>query len=157
MDPFVLAGICLGLVSIGISLTSFLVYRKRINKIEKRVIILHNELNRIVWENVFILGGKGEKELFKEGLLELAKRLFKLVKKRFRIHATDYSELIDELEEREIKPKLKASLIEFFSAILALQYSNRKISDIEKIRLKREAIELIKKMGGTLSMPIKSK
>ena len=144
----------IAIASLSSSIAFFLSLRRRIRELEGRIIGLQNEFKRFVWENFIITGGKSDKELFRESALELAKKLFKLVKKRFRMRGiTDYSELIDEIEKRDIKPKLKAQLIEFFSTILALQYSNKKLSEEERRKLKRDAIELIRKMGGVLDMP----
>ena len=131
---------------------------QRIKRIEARLMKLYNEFNRLYLENVVLMGAEDGKELFKENLLSLAKKLFKLVKKRYGLqNVTDYSELVDALREINLQPKLKASLIDFFSAITMLQYSNEQLSYTERKKLKQSAVELIKRLAPTPSRQVKGR
>lgn len=125
---------------------------KSTKRIESKLMKLSNAFNQLYLENVVLVGAEDSKELFKENLLSLAKKLFKLVKKKYGLdNVTDYSELVDALRGINLQPKLKASLIEFFSAITMLQYSNEQLSYTERKKLKKDAVELIRKLAPTPS------
>ena len=93
-----------------------------------------------------------EEDLFQENIHELAERLFNLLKSKHDVKGvTTYQEMAEFIEEMDSDdPDLKSELLEFYDTAIRLEYSDEDLSDDEKEKMKRNAIDLIKRTGQDL-------
>lgn len=127
--------------------TSFYLLYRRLKKTEMELLKTKAMLNRVVIERFMFSEQVNDDSIFKEGLITLSKRLFNLLKKKYNLSATNYSELVDELDYIDMKKELKDKLKEFFNVITLIEYSRESLTESKKRALKQQAIELIKSMG----------
>jgi len=142
-----IVSLLISLVALGITGFSFFYLKKENEKMEGEIIKLKNWFNRVVVEDIMFSEKTQSKGLFKESVLNLARMLFSALKRKYNFKATNYAEFVEELKEAPINPKVKEELIDFFSSIIILEYSKESLNAMEKTRLKRKAIEMIRRMG----------
>jgi hypothetical protein len=128
--------------------TSLYFFIKKINELKKEAAKQRALLNKFLIEEIMLSEEIGEgKDLFKENLSSLAKRIFEHIKTRYNLKSTDYSEIVEEIRNVEINPKIKSNLIEFFESMCMLEYSGNPLTESERKNLREKAIELIKNMA----------
>jgi len=133
------------IIAFSISLYFFI---KKTNELKKEVAKQKALLNKFLIEEIMLSEEIGEgKDIFKENLSSLAKRIFEHIKTRYNLKSTDYSEIVEEIRNIEINPKIKSNLIEFFESMSMIEYSGNPLTESERKNLKEKAIELIKNMG----------
>ncbi len=142
------------MLSLIVSLTSlcaigftFLYFKKKIESLRAEILRQKALFNKFIVEDVMFAEDAKSKNLFRENIVNLARKIFLFLKRRYGLKATNYAELIEELKNIEMKPLLKQELIDFFSSIILLEYSKESLSETQKRKLKKKAIEMIKRMG----------
>ena len=132
--------------TIGLGILYFLLLR-RIKAQERSLIKIRATIQRVLLEKV-VVPEVTETELFKESLSNLSKRIFQILKRTYNLKATTLSELLEEVRTIPIEDKeLKKKLIDFIDSIITLEYSGRTPTQRERMKIKTQAIELIKRMG----------
>ncbi len=150
MELFSLALSIISLAAVG---GLFYYFRKEIKKINEEILRQKTVFNKFILEDVMFAEDVGSKKLFKENVINLARKIFIFLKRRYGLKSTNYAELIEELKKLEIKQEFKNQLIEFFDSIILLEYSKNALSESEKKELKKKAVNLIKKMGHIPALP----
>jgi len=150
MELFSLALSIISLAAVG---GLFYYFRKEIKKMNEEILRQKTVFNKFILEDVMFAEDVGSKKLFKENVINLARKIFIFLKRRYGLKSTNYAELIEELKRLEIKHEFKKQLIEFFDSIILLEYSKNALSESEKKELKKKAVNLIKKMGHIPALP----
>ena len=150
MELFSLALSIISLAAVG---GLFYYFRKEIKKMNEEILRQKTVFNKFILEDVMFAEDVGSKKLFKENVINLARKIFIFLKRRYGLKSTNYAELIEELKKLEIKQEFKNQLIEFFDSIILLEYSKNALSESEKKELKKKAVNLIKKMGHIPALP----
>ncbi len=130
-----------------IALLALVLYLKReIDKEEQSLLEMHNKIGLLALESKIAPQFSGDTEELKGSLTNLAKKLFQLVKAKYRLEGvTTYSELVDRLTHMDVP--MKAELIDFFSTMVIIEYSKKPIPASKRHKLREEVIALIKKLG----------
>ena len=118
---------------------------RELNKEEQAMMELHNKVNLLSLESKITPQFNADNSELRDSLSTLAKRLFQLIKSRYNLDVTTYSELVDQLTKLDVP--LKSELIDFFSNMVVLEYSNVPLPPAKKRKLKEEVINLIKRLG----------
>ena len=150
MELFSLALSIISLAAVG---GLFYYFRKEIKKMNEEILRQKTVFNKFILEDVMFAEDVGSKKLFKENVINLARKIFIFLKRRYGLKSTNYAELIEELKKLEIKQEVRKQLIEFFDSIILLEYSKNTLSESEKKELKKKAVNLIKKMGHIPALP----
>ena len=137
------------LFAIGLSALTFLNYQlyKKLRLTQKELEATKAKLNKVIIENILFAEQTDERSLFKENVLNLARKLFLALKRKLNLKATNYSELVSEIEKLNLKKEVKDQLVDFFNSIILLEYSKESLSREKKRMLKEQAIALLKRMG----------
>lgn len=131
------------LIIISIFLYKMYINQKRFKEeITKQAAII----NQLILRDLISSEAKGSDDLLKQNLSSIAKKIFKILKIRAKFKATSYPELVEELKNSNLEPGIKKDLIEFFSSISLIEYSNEPLSEEKKEELKRNALTILKKM-----------
>ncbi len=135
------------LIIADIALLVLVIYLKReMDKEEQELLEMHNKIGLLSLESKIAPQFSSSGSAFKGSLSNLAKKLFQLVKAKYRIEdVTTYSELVNKLTKMDVP--LKAELIDFFSSMVILEYSKRPLPPEKRAKLRDEVIVLIKKLG----------
>ncbi len=137
----------LSLISIGIATITFFYSKKKIESLRYELSRQKALFNKFIVENLMFAEDTHSRNLFRENVTNLARKIFLFLKKRYGLSSTNYAELVEELKTLNIKSPLKEELIEFFSSIILLEYSKESLTKAQKRNLKKRAMEIIKKMG----------
>ena len=125
----------------------FFYFRTEIEKLRAETSRQRALLNKFIIEDVMLAEDAKSKNLFKQNVVQLARKMFTFLKKKYGLKATNYAELVEELKKLNLHPKFKDQLIDFFNSIILLEYSKESLKESEKRNLKKKAIEMIRRMG----------
>jgi len=142
-----LISLALSIISLSGVGFSFYFFKREIEKLRKELSKQRAIFNKFVVEDIMFAEDAKSKNLFRENVVNLARKIFVFLKRRYGLKSTNYAELVEELKNIEIKPSLKEELIDFFNSIILLEYSKESLNELQKRKLKRKAIEMIRKMG----------
>jgi len=140
-------GIILSAISLAFSGFIFYYFKKSEDRLKSEISRQKALLQRIMVEDIMFSESTKGRDLFKENVVTLARKIFTYLKRRYGLKATNYSELVEELRNMDMKTQAKEELIDFFNSIILLEYSKRSLDEMKKRELKRKAIEMIKRMG----------
>lgn len=132
--------------------TVYYLLNKKVSAIEETVDKLHQDLEELQIENQAFedpVVEQDEDDLFEKNIKDLAERLFELLKARNDVEdVTTYREMTDVIKDMDADdPELKDELVDFYESAIRLEYSDDQLSEPEKEKMKRTAIDLIKRTG----------
>lgn len=127
------------------SLISYKLFSEQKN-LKKEIAKQATIINQLMLKDIISSERSASEDILKQNLIPLARRIFKFIKVKGKFKATSYPELVEELKNSSIEPSLKNDLIDFFSTISLIEYSNEKLSDEKKEELREKALRIIKRV-----------